>query len=101
MRTKIQFSFHELPVESHSSLRDSLLNHISHVTSETSPVILTQLCLALADLALQMVAWKTPVQDVIERFASSAQHISTLLEILTVLPEEINSRHLRLGANRR
>ncbi|XP_035206392.1 transportin-3-like, partial [Stegodyphus dumicola] len=101
MRTKIQFSFHELPVESHSSLRDSLLNHISHVTSETSPVILTQLCLALADLALQMVVWKTPVQDVIERFGSSAQHISTLLEILTVLPEEINSRHLRLGANRR
>ncbi|GIY76521.1 transportin-3 [Caerostris darwini] len=101
MRTKIQFSFHELPSESHSSLRDSLLNHISHVTNETSPVILTQLCLALSDLALQMATWKTPVNDLISRFGNSSQHISTLLEILTVLPEEINSRHLRLGANRR
>ncbi|GFU37610.1 transportin-3 [Nephila pilipes] len=101
MRTKIQFSFHELPAESHSSLRDSLLNHISHVTNETSTVILTQLCLALSDLALQMATWKSPVNDLIARFGSSSQHISTLLEILTVLPEEINSRHLRLGANRR
>ncbi|XP_055932658.1 transportin-3-like [Argiope bruennichi] len=101
MRTKIQFSFHELPAESHSSLRDSLLNHISHVTNETSPVILTQLCLALSDLALQMATWKSPVNDLIARFGNSIQHVSTLLEILTVLPEEINSRHLRLGANRR
>ncbi|GFW55800.1 transportin-3 [Trichonephila clavipes] len=101
MRTKIQFSFHELPAESHSSLRDSLLNHISHVTNDTSSVILTQLCLALSDLALQMATWKSPVNDLIARFGSSTQHISTLLEILTVLPEEINSRHLRLGANRR
>ncbi|KAG8187901.1 hypothetical protein JTE90_001664 [Oedothorax gibbosus] len=101
MRTKVQFSFQELPAESHASLRDSLLNHISHVNNETSPVILTQLCLALADLALQMPSWKSPVNDLISRFGSNSQYVSTLLEILTVLPEEINSRHLRLGANRR
>ncbi|XP_054715375.1 transportin-3-like [Uloborus diversus] len=101
MRSKIQYSFLELPSESHSSLRDSLLNHISHITSETSTVIITQLCLALADLALQMASWKTPVTDLISRLGNSTDQISTLLEVLTVLPEEINSRQLRLGANRR
>lgn len=31
MRTKIHQSFHELPLEVHSSLRDSLLEHISQI----------------------------------------------------------------------
>ena len=28
MRTKVQFDFYELPVESYAALRDSMLNHI-------------------------------------------------------------------------
>lgn len=101
MRTKIQYAFHELPPESHTSLRDSLLEHISHVTQETASVIVTQLCLALADLALQMATWKSPVADLIDRFGNATHHLPVLLEVLTVLPEEVNSRSLRLGANRR
>ncbi|GAB6030207.1 Transportin-3 [Chamberlinius hualienensis] len=101
MRTKIQYAFHELPESAHESLRDSLLVHIGNITQETSQVIITQLCLALADLALQMASWKSSVQDLIMRFGENAQQIPSLLEVLTVLPEEINSRSLRLGANRR
>ncbi|XP_013777598.1 transportin-3-like [Limulus polyphemus] len=101
MRTKIQYSFHELPVESYSSLRDSLLEHLSHVTEETAHVIVTQLCLALADLALQMASWESPVEDIIGRLGNDAKYLPALLEVLTVLPEEVNSRSLRLGANRR
>ncbi|KAH7986571.1 hypothetical protein HPB49_025903 [Dermacentor silvarum] len=101
MRTKIQYVFHELPPESHGSLRDSLMEHLAKVNKDTAPVIVTQLSLAMADLALQMSAWKSPVVDLIQRFGCSPSHIPVLLEVLTVLPEELNSRSLRLGANRR
>lgn len=42
MRTKIQLSFHELPAEAHTSLRDSLLEHIARVNENTNNVIVTQ-----------------------------------------------------------
>lgn len=99
MRTKIQLSFHELPVDVHESLRDSLLSHIGQVTDTTNTVIVTQLCLALADLALQMSTWSSPVSYLINHFGPA--NLWPLLETLTVLPEEVNSRTLRLGSNRR
>lgn len=135
MRTKIQSSFHELPVVSHTSLRDSLLEHISQITKNTDAVIVTQvnnsgkfksiisflhqsyspftktffwyilllkqLCLALADLILQMASWQDPVIDLVQKFGNNEESLWPLLEILIVLPEEINSRFLRLGDNRR
>ncbi|UYV70642.1 Trn-SR [Cordylochernes scorpioides] len=42
MRSKIQFSFHELPQESYVSLKDSLMDHLSQVTPATQNVIVTQ-----------------------------------------------------------
>lgn len=45
MRTKIQFSFHELPTEAHNSLRDSLMEHIGQVNDATNTVIVTQVSL--------------------------------------------------------
>ncbi|XP_046572522.1 transportin-3-like [Haliotis rubra] len=101
MRTKIQYAFHELPQASHQSLRDSLLEHAGKITPDTPAVIVTQLSLALADLALEMATWKDAVSDLIQKFGSNMQQLPFLLEVLTVMPEEINSRSLRLGANRR
>jgi transportin-3 len=43
-----------------------------------------QLCLTLADLALQMTTWQTPIDDLIAKYGQ--QNIWPLLEILTVLP---------------
>lgn len=99
MRSKIQYSFLELPQEAHVSLRDSLVDHIGGVDDATNTVIVTQLCLALVDLALQMSTWQSPVIDLINQFGG--KNLGPLLEILTVIPEEANSRSLRLGANRR
>lgn len=99
MRTKIHHSFHELPLEAHNSLRDSLLEHISQINEDTNAVIVTQLGLALADLALQMPMWQRASLDLISRFSQT--NIWPLLEVLTVLPEELESRSLRLGENRR
>lgn len=54
-----------------------------------------QLCLALADLVLQMQSWQKPIVDLINRFGTSTANLWPLLEILTVLPEEASSRSLR------
>lgn len=100
MRSKIHQSFHELPIEVYGSLRDSLLEHFNQITEDTSRIITTQLCLALADLILQMPSWQRATLDLINRF-SNQSYIYPLVEILTVLPEELESRSVRLGENRR
>ncbi|XP_036373459.1 transportin-3-like [Megalops cyprinoides] len=100
MKMKIQTSFHELPADTHTALRDSLLSHIENL-KDLSPVIVTQLALAIADLALQMASWKGCVHTLIEKYSSEVSSMLVLVEILTVLPEEVHSRSLRIGANRR
>jgi transportin-3 len=99
MRTKIQSQFHEVPVEAHISLRDSLMEHIKAVDENHSGAILTQLCLALADLILLMPEWKGSVNDLIMTLQASRPW--SLLEVLIVIPEEVISTQLRLGDNRR
>ncbi|XP_062850718.1 transportin-3 isoform X1 [Trichomycterus rosablanca] len=100
MKMKIQTSFFELPQETHLSLRDSLLSHILNL-KDLSPIIVTQLALAIADLALQMASWKGCVHTLIEKYNNDVTSMPFLIEILTVLPEEVHSRNLRIGANRR
>lgn len=58
-----------------------------------------KLCVALAHLALQMGSWKNAAVDIASRY--NTLKTCFILELLTVLPEEVNSRTLRLGANRR
>ncbi|MFT7814910.1 transportin-3 [Arapaima gigas] len=100
MKMKIQMSFYELPSETHNALRDSLLSHIQNL-KDLSPIIITQLALAIADLALQMASWKGCVHTLIEKYSNDIASLPFLMEILTVLPEEVHSRSLRIGANRR
>ncbi|XP_028809640.1 transportin-3 isoform X2 [Denticeps clupeoides] len=100
MKMKIQTSFYELPPETHIALRDSLLSHIQNL-KDLSSVIVTQLALAIADLALQMASWKGCVHTLIEKYGNDISAMPFLIEILTVLPEEVHSRSLRIGANRR
>ena len=58
-----------------------------------------QLCLALGDLAIQMTGWTKAVTELIEQLG--VLHPWQCLEILTIIPEEINSKSIRLGAIRR
>ncbi|CAK1600531.1 unnamed protein product [Parnassius mnemosyne] len=99
MRSKVQHNLSELPSEAVVSLRDSLVAHLENASSGTSNAILTQLSLALADLALQMQSWQSCVSDLIKLFSHKNEF--ALLEILTVLPQEIDSTNLKLGENRR
>ncbi|XP_028408410.1 transportin-3-like [Dendronephthya gigantea] len=100
MRTKIQYFFHELQPAQYESLKNSLLDHITHLYHST-PAILNQLCLAVADLAVQMPQWSNPVNDLVGRFSKTIQIIPALLEMLQYLTEEVKSEHLRVGSNRR
>ncbi|GCB63304.1 hypothetical protein scyTo_0007374 [Scyliorhinus torazame] len=100
MKMKIQYSFYELPPEMHLALRDSLLTHLESL-KDLSQAIVTQLALAVADLAIQMTSWKSCVQTLIEKYGNDESALPFLLEILTVLPEEVHSRSLRIGTNRR
>ncbi|XP_045494746.1 transportin-3 [Colias croceus] len=99
MRSKVQHNLSELPEDAIISLRDSLVSHLETVSPDVSSAILTQLSLALADLALQMPNWKNCVSDLIKLFSNKNNF--ALLEILTVLPQEIDSSNLKLGENRR
>lgn len=82
-------------------MRESLIAHISQITIDTNPTIVTQLCLALADLALLMSRWDNPVHDLISRLSHNENSLWPLINTLSLIPEEVSSRNLRLGANRR
>lgn len=103
LRTKIQLYFGELPVDSHASLKSSMLEHISCINEGTYQGIVTQLCVALADLALHMSSWQDPIGDLIAQLgpSSATPNLVPLMEVLIALPEELHSRQLRLGLNRR
>lgn len=79
-----------MPPETHTSLKDSLLNHIATCDHNTSAVVVTQLSLALADLALLMATWKNAVPDLLTKFAPNPNSYPVLLEVLTVIPEEVS-----------
>lgn len=101
MRTKIQQSFQELPESSHASLRDSIVTHIEHISIDTNPIITRQLCLALSNLILLMASWQKPIDFLLGKFTANPDLIQPLLLTLTFIPEEIDSKYLRLGENRR
>ncbi|BFZ53805.1 Nuclear import receptor [Savitreella phatthalungensis] len=94
LRRKLQLDVHQLPRESMAPLRDSLLQMLT--TYATAPKALrTQLCVALATLALHMSDWADPVSDVSRMLVGDASSAGvsaweTLLSFLTILPEEVN-----------
>jgi transportin-3 len=53
--------------------------------------IVVQLCLALSGLALQFPGWDHAVQQMIDSFGRNPAMVPTLLQFLTVLPEEVTS----------
>lgn len=104
MRSKVQFDFYELPVDSYANLRNSLLSHIDKFgdgTSENLPTH-TMLAIAIADLAIQMDdAWPNVVESIFERFGHNPDRYATLLEIVRMLPEENMNYKLMTDTNKR
>lgn len=103
IRTKIQYNFHELPAESHESLRNSLIEHLENLRESNLNTVQKQICVALSDLIMLMNTWHNPLPDIIQRFSKYSQEgiSNVLIEFLTILPEEISNKRLKLGQNRR
>ena len=89
MRTKIQYDFYELPADHYQALLQSLLEHVVKFRDAENAPVLTQLCLAVADLAIQMDRdWPDPVGFLLKHFSGAPENFAALLEILQYLPEE-------------
>ncbi|KAF5398825.1 Transportin-3 [Paragonimus heterotremus] len=82
-------------------LKNSLLEHVRKLTTDTSVPIANQLCLAVADLFCHMVQWQNGIKDIIQRLSDSDVSTGYLIDILKFIPEEMTSSTLRLGLNRR
>uniref|UniRef100_A0A1A8CXZ2 Importin-13 n=1 Tax=Nothobranchius kadleci TaxID=1051664 RepID=A0A1A8CXZ2_NOTKA len=109
LHVKISRHWGDLLSVQHDDLRMQLLSQILHFSSGPK-MVLTRLCVALASMALNLIpqAWSQPVADMVKAFqpqkpdsedgAKACQdphsHCMTLLELLTVLPEEFQSCRL-------
>ena len=70
MRAKVENSFHEIPAEARISLRDSILEHFTNLDSSQRQIV-TQICITLADLMVQMPEWQNAIPSLMERFGAS------------------------------
>ncbi|KAK4052049.1 Nuclear import receptor [Microbotryomycetes sp. JL201] len=88
-RQKITYDLSSLPEAQLVPLRDSLLSALTMFTSGPR-VIRTQLCLALADLALQMTPqqWPDPIGFMVDLQGKDPNQAGSLLEFLQVVAEE-------------
>lgn len=85
---QIVFDFHQLPRESLPQLRDTLLSLLATFAKGPKP-IRTQLCVCLANLAIQMLEWKDVLPMVVSTLGSDANSLACVLDFLRVLPEEV------------
>ncbi|KAJ3273070.1 Nuclear import receptor [Terramyces sp. JEL0728] len=86
LRQKIEYDIQELNDSQRLSLRDALVEALAIFKQKN---ILTHLCIALADLAIQVPQWPNPVSDMIGKF-SHPNDMHILLQFLSVLPEELS-----------
>jgi Exportin 1-like protein len=86
---QVTFDLSQVPVGHHLQLRDTLLTALRGCAQGPRTVI-TQLCLALAGLALQAPQWENVVQNMYDMFGRDPATVTVLLEFLTVFPEELS-----------
>ncbi|KAF6259150.1 armadillo-type protein [Scenedesmus sp. NREL 46B-D3] len=106
LKTKVQRDYEELPAEAVPQLRDSVLQLLLRF-GRGAPAVRTQLCLAMAALAAHLPAaqWSEGgvLRWLMERFNGQdpAVAMSCMLELLTVLPQEADSRKIACRPERR
>ncbi|KAL1969842.1 hypothetical protein VTN77DRAFT_7351 [Rasamsonia byssochlamydoides] len=86
LKGKITYDLDQLPADSLPALRDSILNLLTVYASGPRP-IQTQLCVCLANLAIQMTTWKDVLGTVGSALGNTAG--DCVLEFLKILPEEV------------
>ncbi|KAJ7492711.1 armadillo-type protein [Mycena latifolia] len=91
-RAKVTYDLHQVDPANLPSFRDTLIAALErhHAGPRT---IIVQLCLAIAGLALQFPSWTNAVQFMIDSFGRNPATVPTLLQFLTILPEELTNNH--------
>ncbi|GLC47401.1 hypothetical protein PLESTB_001959900 [Pleodorina starrii] len=106
LRTKVQRDFEELPPDAVDSLRESLLQLLIRF-SKGAPPVRTQLCLGLAALAVHVPSERWGDGGVVRWFALKFSPLPPdlalpcMLELLTVLPQEVHSYKIAVRPERR
>ncbi|KAM9501408.1 importin-13 [Clarias gariepinus] len=101
---KISSHWHDLSPELRESLRSQLVTHVCHFALGPK-MVLTRLCVALASLIVRTLldTWPSAVPDLLQAFQSGEGTSEVdgrrlaLLEVLTVLPEELLSKKFTSG----
>lgn len=101
---QVVYDLSQLPAESLPALRDSFIQSLTTFSSPTAPTgsraIVTQLCLALSDLAFQMPEWKDVVPGMIDNFGTRVECVEMLLEFLKCLVEEAGNGRIPITVSR-
>ncbi|KAH7928534.1 ARM repeat-containing protein [Leucogyrophana mollusca] len=87
-RSKVTYDLHQVDPSNLLPLRDTLVTALQSYHSGPKTII-TQLCLAISGLALQLPSWDNPLQTMIEGFGQNPATVPVFLQFLTVLPEEL------------
>ncbi|EJU01005.1 ARM repeat-containing protein [Dacryopinax primogenitus] len=95
-RAKATYDLSQLTPAERVNLRDMLLGAMGAFAGGPRPV-LTQICLALAVMALQMPDWTGAVSGMIEAYGANARMVNALLDFLTVLPEVVGEAHVPIS----
>ncbi|KAI8365426.1 armadillo-type protein [Choanephora cucurbitarum] len=95
LKQKITYDLRELDSKARLQLRDGLIERLGQL-GDTSKAVMVQLCLAIAILAIQLLEWESVINDLVEKFSHSHKGLVCLLEILKLLPEEMNQNARRL-----
>jgi transportin-3 len=96
---QVTFDLHQLDSAARAGLRNTLLTALQRYAAGPR-VVLIQLCLALAGLALQMPDWDGVVPGLIQSLGQNPATVPALLEFLTVLPEEVTNGRIPISVSR-
>jgi len=105
LRNKVKFDLAEQvdSVEGRSQLRESLLLQLQRhfAGGRLKRAVVTQLCLAVAALAIQMEEWESPIKDLAAKLViEDGSGALCFIELLQVIPEESESRIYSLSSTR-
>ncbi|XP_077981150.1 importin-13-like [Glandiceps talaboti] len=99
LHIRISRSWNELHPDQYANLRTQLFQNIFTFASKTR-IVLTRLCVAMSAFVLNTIpeVWPHAIKDIIETFQQNTvpslddtQKCTSLLELLTVLPEEFHT----------
>ena len=94
LRNKAAYDLHQVPAEARLPLKTQIID-LLEVNSALLNVVGVHLCVALAALAMQMLEWQDPVQEIVAKL-DNPQMVPLLFEFLRVLPEEFHSKRAGL-----